>query len=139
MTQCADSIDTQFNVLFATWKKLMPEWYKSDTCPKNGCVCKEPDFHNISSQNYLWEFLFRDDCAPKLDATRELPHLDATPHSQLGYACVTEAYEKMGCLKDKLARWLKCPVQNKKGSTTECVAACSLPLSIPLAHPLARC
>jgi hypothetical protein len=95
MTQCADSIDTQFNVLFATWKKLVPDWYKNESCSKSGCVCKEPGFHNISSQKDLWDFFFCGVCAPKPDQTRALPR-DVEPHCQLDYACVTEACDKKG-------------------------------------------
>ena len=36
MTQCADSIDTQHNVLLSTWVKSVEEWFKSDTCSKPG-------------------------------------------------------------------------------------------------------
>eukprot|EP00966_Prymnesium_polylepis_P314324 7263476-Prymnesium_polylepis.2 len=81
MTQCADSIDTQFNVLFTTWKKVVKEWYESQTCSKAGCVCKEPGFLEISSQKELWAFLYRGECAPQPDTTRALPG-DAVEHSQ---------------------------------------------------------
>ena len=33
MTQCADSIDTQFNVLFAVWVKSVKGWYESEVKP----------------------------------------------------------------------------------------------------------
>eukprot|EP00966_Prymnesium_polylepis_P323798 7379934-Prymnesium_polylepis.1 len=118
MTQCADSIDTQFNVLFATWKKAVAEWYENDTCSKAGCVCKKPGFLEMSSQKELWAFLFVDECAPQPDPTRALPR-DAAEHTQLRYPCVAAECDKKGCLKDKLALWAKCPVQTKKGSETE--------------------
>ena len=118
MTQCADSIDTQFNVLFATWKKSVSDWYEGQTCTKAGCVCKEQDFLNISSQKELWASLFCGECAPQPDPTRALPR-DATPHTQLKYMCIAAECDKKGCLKDKLKRWAACPVQNKKGSETE--------------------
>jgi len=118
MTQCADSIDTQFNVLFATWLKLKQEWHEGETCSKAGCVCRQQGFLKISSRTELWAFLFRGQCAPKLDPTRSLPR-DVAPHAQLDYACVAAECDKKGCLKDKLELWGKCPVQNKKGSETE--------------------
>jgi len=118
MTQCADSIDTQFNVLFSTWLKLKKEWHESQRCSKVGCICKEPGFLAISTREELWDFLFNGECAPQLDPTRALKR-DVTPHKQLGFACISAACEKKGCLKDKLARWKLCSVQNKKGSATE--------------------
>ena len=124
MTQCADSIDTQFNVLFATWKKLLLDWYEGETCSKANCICKEPRFFDISSQKDLWAFLFCGDCAPQPDSTRALPR-DATPHTQLKYPCVAAECEKDGCLRDKLARWALCPVQNKVWS--QCRAMPPLP------------
>ena len=118
MTQCADSIDTQFNVLFATWKKHVHDWFKTDTCSEEGCVCKEAGFFDIKSQKDLWAFLFRGECAPKPDPTRRLPH-DVGEHTQLAHPCVVAECDEKGCLKDKLERWKSCPVQNKKGSETE--------------------
>ena len=118
MTQCADSIDTQFNALFATWKKLVQGWFEGETCSVDGCICKDPGFFGIASQKDLWAFLFRGECAPEPDPTRALPR-DAAEHLQLRYGCIAAECEKKGCLKDKLACWAKCPVQNKKGSATE--------------------
>ena len=120
MTQCADSIDTQFNVLFAAWIKSREGWFESETCSKRGCVCKEAGFLKISSPKDLWAFLFRGECAPQPDPTRALP-LDATEHLQLRRECVFSECNKKGCIKDKLARWAKCPVLNKNGSATEMV------------------
>jgi hypothetical protein len=80
MTQCADSIDTQHNVLLSTWVKSAEEWFKSDTCSKPGCICKETGFFDIKSQRELWAFLFRGECAPKPDLTRRLPR-DAVEHT----------------------------------------------------------
>ena len=118
MTQCADSIDTQFNVLFATWLRLKKEWHHGETCSKEGCVCQEPGFVTISSRAELWAFLFQGECAPEPDPTRGLPR-DATAHTQLRFACVTGACSKSGCLKDVLGRWKGCPIENKEGSATE--------------------
>ena len=118
MTQCADSIDTQFNVLLSSWVKSVKEWYANETCSKRGCVCKEEGFLQISSQKELWAFLFRGECAPEPDPTRFLPR-DTAPHTQLRWPCVAKECDKEGCLKDKLERWATCPVQTKKGSETE--------------------
>ena len=118
MTQCADSIDTQFNALFNTWKKLVKGWYERDTCLKDDCICKEEGFLNISSQKQLWAFLFQGDCAPQPDPTRQLPR-DTSANAQLAYDCVAGICGKDGCLKDKVARWRSCPVQNKEGSADE--------------------
>lgn len=118
MTQCADSIDTQFNVLFATWVKSVQTWYESETCSKRDCVCKEEGFFEIKTRQDLWDFIFRGECAPQPDPTRRLPR-DAAEHLQLDYGCVAAECNKKGCLKDKLARWKLCPVQNRLGSATE--------------------
>lgn len=147
MTQCADPIDTQFNVLLSTWKKHVAKWcvgaggggtpprvreapwntlrrYENATCSKAGCVCKEEGFRDISTREDLWAFIYRGKCAPKPDPSRNLS-CDTTPHLQLAYACVTEECNEMGCLKDVLTRWERCPVQNKKGS--EFISALPLP------------
>ena len=118
MTQCADSIDTQFNIFLATWTKALPSWYETDRCTKADCVCKEPGFFEIKTQKDLWSFLFRGECAPQLDPTRGLTR-DTTPHSQLTYECISCECKKKGCMKNKLALWELCPVQNKLGSMTE--------------------
>ena len=118
MTQCADSIDTQFNIFLATWTKALPSWYKTDKCTKADCVCKEPGFFEIKTQKDLWSFLFRGECAPQLDPTRGLTR-DTAPHSQLAYECISCECKKKGCMKNKLALWELCPVQNKLGSATE--------------------
>ena len=112
MTQCADAIDTQHNVLFATWCKSVGEWFEKDQCPVEDCVCKERGFFNIKSQKDLWSFFFCGECAPRPDLMRSLDS-DASPHTQLRRECVTEECDKEGCLKDKLERWKACPVQNK--------------------------
>ena len=118
MTQCADPIDTQFNVLFSTWLKLVQQWHDDNTCSIAGCVCKEAGFLEISSRAELWAFIFRGECAPELDPTRGLPR-DTAAHKQLRFPCVTAECLKPGCLKDILERWHKCTVQNKEGSATE--------------------
>jgi hypothetical protein len=121
MTQCADSIDTQFNVLFSTWCKSVEGWFEGDACPKRGCICKEPGFLKIKSRQDLWDFLFRGECAPQPDPTRKLPH-DAAEHSQLRYPCVAAECDKKGCLKDKLALRMKykkwTPVPRGKAKAT---------------------
>jgi hypothetical protein len=70
---------TQFNVLYTTWKKVVKEWYESQTCSKAGCVCKEPGFLEISSQKELWAFLYRGECAPQPDPTRAATHVMEMP------------------------------------------------------------
>lgn len=71
MTQCADSIDTQFNVLFATWLKLVKGWYEEEeACSKRGCVCKEPGFFDISTQKELWAFFFQGQWVSRRPRTR---------------------------------------------------------------------
>ena len=112
MTQCADSIDTQFNILFKTWLKAVQGWFDDDTCDIDDCVCKELGFFEIETSKDLWAFLFRDDCAPKPDPTRALPR-DIGEHTQLAYDCVSNLCDEVGCMKDKLARWAICPVMNK--------------------------
>eukprot|EP00966_Prymnesium_polylepis_P225934 5225947-Prymnesium_polylepis.1 len=119
MTQCADSIDTQFNVFFATWKKLRKEWFDKDSCSIRNCVCKEPGFLAIESPKELWDFIFQGECAPQPDPTRWLPRDGTAEHKQLRHECVFAECTKKNCLKDKLARWAKCIVQQKKGSATE--------------------
>ena len=112
MTQCADSIDTQFNVLFKVWLKAMPGWFDDDTCDVDDCVCKELGFFEIETSKDLWAFLFRDECAPKPDPTRALAH-DVGEHTQLAHDCVSNSCNEEGCMKDKLARWALCLVMNK--------------------------
>ena len=112
MTQCADSIDTQHNVLFKAWVKSVPDWFKDEACPVRNCVRKEPGFFGIKTQKDLWAFFFCGECAPKADPTRKLPR-DVEEHTQLRYGCAANECTKKGCMKDKLARWKKCPIQNK--------------------------
>ena len=92
--------------------------YENETCSKEGCICKEQGFHDISSQKDLWAFFFRGQCAPQPDPTRALPRDGAAGHTQLAYLCIAAECNEKGCLQDKLARWKRCPVQNKKGSAS---------------------
>lgn len=93
------------------------KWYEK-RCSKRDCVCKEAGFAEIKSRQDLWSFLFRNECAPELDPTRCLPR-DVTEHLQLRHACVAAECDKKGCLRDKLARWKSCRVQNQAGTATE--------------------
>ena len=128
LTQCADSIDTQHNVLFAIWVKYVKKWFEDETCTRRKCICKEPGFFEIKTQKELWDFFFSGECGAQADPTRRLPSDDAEP-KLLRLPCVSAECDKHGCLKDKLERWLLCPVQQNK--------ACCRPYSTPTTciHP----
>ena len=96
MTQCADSIDTQFNILFKAWLKAMPGWFDDDECDIDNCVCKELGFFEIETTKHLWAFLFRDTCAPKPDPTRALAR-DVGEHTQLAHDCVSNLCDDFAC------------------------------------------